>query len=306
MSLISNNLKLVWLLLCCGPISAATPAEEKSFKSLMPHEDLAAGGNLVRVHHVRLHGYLEGNPSNNVRHAELKEAVNSCISRYQNAGRAVRVQSDWPDYLLSSREDIYYADNRRIRYTTVIAYVLNPTDCSLMENVSRTADLVSSRGACDVDLASRTAKGSCSADGHAGAPASGNRLDAASGSDEALKQLARDPRMAAAVASIQKALASSKTATGKTRVILGLECEVWKQPAAPGGGTACYTRKGSFIPGREVGHEAEVGMLLDFDSKYGFKMKAVSAKLDTNVSPAVFTPYNQPGFTLSPLVKALK
>jgi hypothetical protein len=112
--------------------------------------------------------------------------------------------------------------------------------------------------------------------------------------------------MAAAVASIQSALASSHTATGKIRVILGLECEVWDQPAAPGGGTACYTRKGAFVSSREVGHEAAAGMLLDFDSKYGFKMKAVSAKLDTNVAQAVFLPYAQPGFTLSPSIKVRK
>lgn len=125
-----------------------------------------------------------------------------------------------------------------------------------------------------------------------------NRPDANVDADDALRQLAADPRMAAAVASIRSALVSSNTATGKTRVILGLECEVWNQPAAPGGGTACYTKKGSFIASREAGHEA--GMLLDFDSKYGFKMKAVSAKLDANVTRAVFLPYAQPGFALPP------
>jgi hypothetical protein len=303
---LSKNLNLLWMLLCCGPISAATPAEEKLFKALMPHELLVAGSNLVRVHHVRLQGYFEGNPSNKVRLVQLKEAVNACVTRYKTAGRDVRLQTDWPDNLLSSREDIYYAENRSIRYSTVIGYGLNPADCSLMENVSRTADLVSSKGFCDVDLALKTAEGSCSADGHASAAVGRRRLDSASGSDEALKQLARDPRMAAAVASIQNALASSKTATGKTRVILGLECDVWEQPAAPGGGTACYTRKGSFIPSREVGHQAEAGMLLDFDSKYGFKIKAVGAKLDTNVTQAVFSPYTQPGFTLSSSIKGRK
>lgn len=306
MSLNSKNLKLSWLLFCCSPISAATPAEEKVFKASMPHEELAGGSNVVHVHHVRLQGYLEGNPSNKVRLAQLKEAVNACANRYRAAGRAVRAQTNWPNYMLSSREDIYYAKNRRIRYSTVVAYGLNPADCSLIENVSRTADLVSSKGACDVDLTSRTAKGFCSADGHASALAHRNHADAASEGDEALKQLARDPRMAAAVASIQNTLASSKTATGKTKTILGLECEVWDQPAAPGGGTACYAKKGSFIPSREVGHDAEAGMLLDFDSKFGFKMKAVSAKLDTNVTEAVFLPYTEPGFTLSPSIKARK
>lgn len=302
----SKSFNFFWLLFCCGPTSAATPAEEKLLKALMPHEELAARSNLVRVHHVRLQGYLEGNPSNKLRLAQLKETVDACVKRYQTAGRVVRLQTDWPDYLLSSREDIYYVENRRIRYSTLIAYGLNPADCSLMENISRTADLVSSKGACDVDLTSKTAKGYCSMDGHASAPARRNRPDVASGGDEALKQLARDPRMAATVASIQSALASSNKATGKTRVILGLECEVWDHPAAPGGGTACYTKKGAFISSREVGHEAAAGMLLDFDSKYGFKMKAVSAKLDTNVAQAVFLPYAQPGFILSPSIKARK
>lgn len=263
----------------------------------MPHEQMGAGTGSVRVHHVRLQGYLEGNPSNQVRLAQLKADVSACISRYQAAGRPVRRTTHWPDFLLGSREDIYYAENRTIRYVTVLGYGLNFTDCSLMENISQTADLLSSSGACDVDLVTKTAKGYCSADGHATAQVDRPRLSAPGG-DEALKQLARDPRMAAAMASIQKVLASSNTATGKTRVILGIECEVWGQPAAPGGGTACYTKKGSFIPSR-AGRDADAGVMLDFDSKYGFKMKAVSAKLDANVSPTVFVPYEQPGFTVS-------
>lgn len=284
---------------CAGPIQAATPAEEKLFRAPMPHEHMGAGTGSVRVHHVRLQGYLEGNPSNQVRLAQLKADVSACISRHQAAGGSARLTTKWPDFILASREDIYYAENRTIQYSTVIGYSLNPADCSLIENVSQTADLVSSNGACNVDLVTRTAKGYCSADGHATAKVSGTRLPAAPAGDEALKQLASDPRMAAAVASIQKVLASSNTATAKTRVILGLECEVWDHPAAPGGGNACYTKKGSFIPSRAAGREAGAGVMLDFDSRYGFKMKAVSAKLDANVSPTVFVPYKQPGFTVS-------
>lgn len=305
MSSSSKTLIILWLLLCCGLVSAGTPAEEKLFTATMPHESLAGGKGSVRVHHVRLQGYLEGNPSDKIRLAQLKDAVLACVRRHQSAGRDVAAPTEWPDHLLSSREDIYYAKNRRIRYSTVIGYGLNPSDCSLLEHISRTADLVSSKGACDVDLASRTARGTCPADGHANAPTRQVPLDASSGGDEALKQLARDPRMAAAVASIQKALASTNPAAGKTKVILGHVCEVWDQPGAPGGGTACYTKSGSFVANREVA-PAEVGMLLDFDSQYGFKMRAISAKLDANVSPAVFSPYAQPGFTLSPSMKGQK
>lgn len=129
----SKKFNVLWLLFCCGPLGAATPAEEKLFKAPMPHEELAAASNLVRAHHVRLQGYLEGNPSNKVRLAQLKEAVDACVKRYQSAGHVVRPQKEWPDYLLSSREDIYYAENRSIRYSTVIAYVLNPADCGLIE-----------------------------------------------------------------------------------------------------------------------------------------------------------------------------
>lgn len=294
---LDSNFKLLCLLLFCGRAIAATPAEEHLFKSSMPHERIAVGGKFVRVHHVRLQGYLEGKPSNKTRLSQLKEAVSACVRRYQNAGRTVRIQDQWPDHLLSSREDIYYAENRRIRYTTVIAYVLNPADCSLMENISRTADLVSTGGTCNVDLASRTAKGYCPSDGHASSLVNTKLRGPAAGDDDGLKQLARDPRMAVAVASIRKTIAFSNAASGRKKSILGLECEVWDQPAAPGGGSACYTNKGSFVPSRVTGLGAEAGMLLEFDSKYGFKMKAVSAKLDNNVSPAVFAPYNRPGFT---------
>lgn len=294
-----SNSKLLCLLLFCGQTVAATPAEEKLNKSSMPHERIAAGNKTVKVHHVRLQGYLEGNPSNTTRLAQLHEAVKSCVNRYQTVGRAVRLQSQWPDYLLGSREDVYYAENRQIRYTTVIAYVLNPADCGLIENVSRTADLVSAGGTCNVDLVARTAKGYCPADGHASSKVNTNGRGRSFGGDESLKQLAKDPRMAAAVASIQKTIASSNAASGGKRSILGIECEIWDQPAAPGGGRACYTKKGSFVAGQVTGMGAEVGMLLDFDSKYGFKMKAVSAKLDNHVSTEVFAPYNTPGFTVS-------
>lgn len=273
---------------------ATTPAEEALLKAPMAHEKFQTRGDSVKVHYVRLQGYLEGNPSNAIRLAQLKEAVKACLHWHEKEGREVRPPTTWPDFLQRSREDVYYAPNRSIRYMTTIAYDVNQEDCSLYENITQSADLVSMAGSCDVDLKARSAKGYCPADGHASAPVT--RAGPAVMADEALKQMAADPRMAAAVENIRKVLKESSTGTGRKREILGLECEVWDQPVAPGGGTACFTKAGTFVPSVSARNQGEAGMLVELDTKFGFKMKAVSAKVDTTVSSVVFVPYQQAGF----------
>lgn len=276
---------------------ATTPAEETLLKTPMAHEKLRGKGEAVQVHYVRLHGYLEGHPANATRLAQLKEAVKTCLLQRQTEGKEVRPPTTWPDFLQRSREDVYYAINRSIRYLTTIAYDVNQEDCSLYENITQSADLVSMAGSCEVDLKAKSAKGHCPADGHAGAPVT--RARPAVMEDEALEQMAADPRTAAAVEHIRKALKKSNTATGRKRQILGLECEIWDQPAAPGGGTACYSKAGSFVPSLAARTQGEAGMLVELDTKFGFKMKAVSAKVDTTVSRLVFVPYQQGGFTFT-------
>ena len=274
---------------------AMTPAEEALLKTPMPHEKFQVTESLVKVHYVRLQGYLEGNPSNAIRLAQLKEAVKACLHWHEKEGREVHPPTTWPDFLQRSREDVYYASNRSIRYLTTIAYDVNQEDCSLYENITQSADLVSMSGSCDIDLKARSAKGYCPANGHASAPV--KRAGPTVMADEALKQMAVDPRMAATVENIRKVLKESSTGTGRKREILGLECEVWDQPAVPGGGTACFTKAGSFVPSVSARNQGEAGMLVELDTKFGFKMKAVSAKVDTTVSSVVFVPYQQAGFT---------
>ncbi|QOY94475.1 hypothetical protein IM543_00665 [Massilia sp. UMI-21] len=275
--------------------SATTLAEEALLRTPMAHEIFRGRGGVVQVHYVRLQGYLEGNPSNAIRLEQLKETVKACLRRRKTEGKPVRPPTTWPDFLQRSREDVYYATNRSIRYLTNIAYDVNQDDCSLYENVTQSADLVSMAGSCDVDLKAKNAKGYCPADGHASAPVT--RAGPPVMADEVLKQMAADPRMATAVENIRKALKKLSTATGMKREVLGFECEMWDQPAAPGGGTACYTKAGSFVPSLGARNQGEAGMLVELDTKFGFKMKAVSVKTDTVVSSLVFVPYRQEGFT---------
>lgn len=278
-------------------VSATTPAEEMLLKAPMAHEKFLTRGDSVQVHYVRLQGHLEGNPSNAIRLEQLKETVRACLLHRETEGKEVRPPTTWPDFLQRSREDVYYATNRSIRYLTSVAYDVNQEDCSLYENITLSADLVSMAGSCDVDLKAKNAKGYCPADGHASAPV--KRAGPTVMADEALKQMAADPRLAAAVANIRKALKESSTATGRKREILGFECEIWSQPAAPGGGTACFTKAGSFVPSVAARNQGEAGILIELDTKFGFKMKAVSAKVDTTVSSLLFVPYQQAGFTFT-------
>lgn len=281
-----------------SPVAGAkTPAEETLLKTPMAHEKFRGKGEAVQVHYVRLQGYLEGIPSNAARLAQLKAAVKTCLFQRKLEGKKVSPPTTWPDFLQRSREDVYYATNRSIRYLTTIAYDVNQEDCSLYENITQSADLVSMAGSCDVNLKEKSTKGHCPADGHAGAPVT--RAGPSVVADQALAQMAADPRMAAAVENIRKALKKTNTATGKKREILGLECEIWDQPAAPGGGTACYSKAGSFVPSLAARNQGEAGMLLELDTTFGFKMKAVSAKVDTTVSSLVFVPYHQGSFSIT-------
>lgn len=284
----------------CGavsPASATTEAERKLFKSPMPHEQYTSKTNKIKAHRVHLQGYLEGNPANEVRLAELKEQVRRCVGEHQRDGRPARPPTAWPDYLLSSREDNYSSRNRSIHYSSSIAYGVNTEDCSLLESASARAELVSSKGVCYVNLTLRTAKGVCDPDGHADAAVPPNHAKVPN--SEALKIIMSDPRMAAVAASMKQAMAAAHTRTQQTRLVFGIECDVWDQPGAPGGGTACFARNGSFNPARTALNPGEAGMMLEYESKFGFKMKAVDAKLDAQIDPAVFTPYTQPGFIIS-------
>ena len=99
------------------------------------------------------------------------------------------------------------------------------------------------------------------------------------------------------VASIQRLLASIGGPTGERKTILGLECDVGYL-ATLGGGTVCFARGGSFVTARTAGNPGEPGILLEMETKYGNKIKAVNAKLDTEVNSSIFAPYLNGGFTI--------
>ncbi|NRR32643.1 hypothetical protein HSX11_20960 [Oxalobacteraceae bacterium] len=233
----------------------------------MPHEAITSKAASAKVHLVRLDGYLDGAPDNAARLAQLKQDVAQCVAEHRQGGYASNAPSVWPDFLQSLRKDSYSASNRSISYSRGVAYLFNPMDCSLRENVSWKAELVSSKGICFIDLKQKTAKGVCDAGGHSSA-------------------LARP--MPAPAAS---------QGTGRKKTILGIDCEVWNQH--PGlGGTACLARGASFQPASSAGNPAESGMELEVDTQFGFKMKAVTARLDADVDARVFTPYVNAGFDI--------
>lgn len=247
---------------------ASTQAENMISSAPMPHELLGQAGALVKVHRVRLDGYLDGVPDNASRMAQLKREVQQCVAEHKQGGYPSKPPAEWPSYLLSLRKDTYSARNRSIAYSRGVAYVLNPMDCSLRENISMTAELQSSKGICLIDLKQKTAEGVCDASAHANAP---------------VRPMRGAPGL---------------RGSGQKKNILGIDCEVWSQVPSIGG-TACLARGGTFQPAMSAGNPGEAGMELDVDTRQGFKMKAIAAKLDADVDVRVFAPYLQGGFDLN-------
>ena len=287
----------LFTVLLAGTANARTAAEEKIFNAPMPHEIIANKGAPVKTHLVRLEGYLEGQPDNQTRLLQLKQDVQKCVAYHRESGVPIKPVEAWPDFLLSLRQDTYSSVNRSIRYSNGIAYgFINIDDCSLLEQPSSRAELVSSKGRCTMDLILKTARGVCDAHAHADAIVPPRRLSETERS-ASLQKAAADPKTAEMAASIQHILASIGGPTGERKTILGLECDVGYQTAT-GGGTVCFARGGSFVTARTAGNPGEPGMLLEMESKYGYKMKAVTAKLDTEVNSSVFAPYLNGDFTI--------
>lgn len=261
----------IWLVAAMGGASAETPAEQRLSTAPMPHEALDARVTQVKVHLVRLQGYLEGRPANAIRLAELKEQVKACVAEHQRIGAQTQAPHQWPDFLNSMREDIYFAANRSIRYASGIAYVVNYSDCSLLEGASSTATIVSANGTCAIDLVDKTARGACS-------------------SPAKVPNIPSLPRRMPAGSQVQAA---------GTKIILGLTCDVWRQPALGDGATICLAKGGSFTPARMAGNTAEAGMPLEYESATGVNMRAVDAKFDAEVNARVFEPHLSSGFRVS-------
>lgn len=272
---------------------ATTTQEQQLFQSQSPHQTLS-GGPMVNVHRARLEGYSDMGSSNAAAVASLKQEVQACVAAHH--GAQTKPPTAWPDYRSATRTDEYVAANRRIVYTSGVGYIVRPDDCSLISEVVSTAVLSSNKGSCQIDLNHKTASGVCDRGGHADAPLP---PPPGPGKDEMLRQMERNPAMAAMVKQLKQTRQYELTRSGEQRTIQGARCEVWRQPV-PGSsnvGSFCYATGGAFVPfGVREGHLG--GLLIDSATTGGQQLKAVDVKLDTQVSGAVFTPYLAAGYTI--------
>lgn len=280
------------------PAGATTTAEEKLFHAPMPHEKLGARAPLTKVHRIRLQGNFEGFPSNTLQLEQLKEHVHSCITNHQFSESQSHPPMQWPDFMLSVREDRYFAVNRSIRYESGIVYRVNYADCSLAELASSTASLVSSEGVCHIDLIKKTATGVCAAGAHTKASTAPVGHHNSIVGNPALRAMANTPRGKELALAAQNAQAANDTRTGRRKTVAGLECDIWNLPAFGEGATFCLARGGSFTASRTSGNPGEAGLLLEYETPWAVKMRAVEAKLDDEVSSSVFEPHLAGDFSI--------
>ncbi len=287
----------VWLAAACvtslpwASVSAATAQEDQLFKSQSPHQ--GAGGAMVNVHRARLEGYSDLGGGNAAAMAQLKKDVQQCAAT--NKGN-VKPVTAWPEFRHATRSDTYVAANRRIVYTSGLGYVVHPVDCSLMGEVVLSAELTSDKGICQIDIDHKIARGDCDRGGHADAPLP---RPITTSKDDVIKQMERNPALAAMVAQMKRQRQYDPARTGEQRTILGARCDVWSQqtPVTGNIGKFCYATGGAFVPyGARMGGWG--GLLLDSATTEGFQIKATDVKLDTQVGAAVFTPYLAAGYTI--------
>lgn len=273
--------------------AAATPAEEAMKKAPMPHALLSPSGPKVIVHRARLQGFFKSELDPKAHLAQLKESVNSCIKHHSSPAKP---PAAWPEYVISTREDIYIAANRSIRYSNGIAYVLHPKDCSLIENKTARAELVSALGVCSVDLIAKTADGECDKNGHASAAAP-VRTKPTSPS-QAVEQAIKSGVPPQIVASMKSALSMTGAPTGAKKTLHGVTCEVWSAPMQQAG-TVCLATGGAAFPVTAATSGGQPGLTLESRAGQTVTQTAIEARLDDSVPAAIFTPYLGAGYKLN-------
>lgn len=284
---------------CCiqsGGAWAATQQEQTLASTPAPHQRYSRGGAMVKVHRARLDGFLESGAGDNAGIGLLRKNVAHCLAN--NSPKSMLKHTvDWPTHYMSSRTDEYVANNRRIRYTMGVGYIMNPVDCGLISEISSTATLSSSKGVCEIDLVKKVAQGECDSTGHADAPIPRRPNGSA---DEMLKRMAANPAMAASVAQMKAMREFEPVRTGERHTVLGARCDVWRQKPRDGGEstTFCYASGGSFVAAGAPDDGGPGGLALENDTPQGFRFKAIDVKMDTQVNGAVFTPYMAAGFTI--------
>lgn len=286
----------VSMLALFGTAAHATSPQEHTLTGAPSPHQLYAGGPMVKVHRARVDGYFDGERGNAAALADLKERVRQCNVSLSGGGRTLHPPTVWPDYMSSHREEKYSAPNRQIQYTSGVSYIVSNTDCSLVGEIVSTAMLSSSKGVCTIDLVNKTASGECDARGHADARPEPQNHEPM---PEVLKRMAANPAMAAAVAQMKRATGAGAV-RGAQRTVAGVRCIDWAQQIDEQGtiATLCYATGGSFLPFRSVNKDGLGGLLLANSTPRGLQLRAVSARLDTEVGNAVFAPYMAAGFTI--------
>lgn len=276
------------------PVHAKTEGETALANSPLPHERLGAGRDSVKVHWVRLQGYFEGANGHAAMLDDLKAQVQSCVRAAQLAGRQAHPPQLWPDYVNSTQRDMYDSANRSISYSTTLLYTVTPSDCSLLENRKTVATLTSTKGICEIDLGSKTAHGLCDTRAHADAPPMLRTATPAPGGRRSMSP----PPSRAALDALEQAVKLAPGKSGEHKIILGIECDVWKTPFDPNG-TACLSRGGSFVAAHATSGLTGSSMELDITSTLGVNLHAVKAALDAKVNANVFAPYLTDGFEVT-------
>jgi len=272
------------LALCLTLTSAAASAtalEDQVAAAPMPHTTL--GGKTIKVHYVRLSNQMADHEA---MAKNMRQLQALCAAGRRAAGLAVAARLESPSLAHGLLRDMYWSPNRHVIYERRDAYHV-AEDCGLVEHEVLKAELWSAAGTCYFNLSEGTKKGECDLARHAAAPAVAGPLRDG-GFDAKMAKLAADPRMAAIVAQARKISGNSRP-TGATRTLLGIECEVWTSDLTPGA-TICRARGGSFAPSAAAGNDAQAGILLEVDNPGKQKSEAVEARLDADVSAAIFNP----------------
>jgi hypothetical protein len=279
-----------------GAALASTQEEKTLASAPAPHQLYTGIGSRVKVHRARLDGYFVPKSGHDAALAQLKKDVEHCLATNRSPAGLKRI-TEWPTYMMSSRVDEYMAANRSIRYQSGVGYIMLPNTCGLMGEIVFTATLESANGICQIDLVKKIAEGDCDPAGHANAPIAPRPTMSA---EETMKRMAANPAMAPAVAQMKAMREFQPMRTGEHRIVLGARCDVWRQKLQGTSdiATICYASGASFVAAGAPEDGGPGGLALDIDNMLGLRQQAVDVKLDTEVSSAVFTPYNAAGFTI--------
>ncbi|NIA54513.1 hypothetical protein HAV22_12795 [Massilia sp. TW-1] len=280
------------ILTLAAPLAPAMTAVERQVDAASaPHSALGRTAKPITVHYVHRKDEYANSPRFRSLRETIKHAVAVCVEGNRRLGRPAHPPAAFPDQTLRVNNFDYSAPNRNIVYS--VSYdVQMAEDCSLIESERRGAVLTSTKGECRIDLVAKKAEGECDATGHANA-APRPRAPTRAQYDATTAALAADPRLAERMNAVRQltGLAPGAAAAAERQTIAGHVCEV-VQPT-PGGAGACVSKEGSFIPA--AGTEGVV--LMEIFGKD--KIKAVDAKFDMPVDPAIFTPYLSGGYTIT-------